>query len=208
MLCSLVAGGLLLTLGTTQTDQPWLGWASLVPLFLCIRYCGGKVAFLGGTLWGLSFALSFKATSVAGLTEFSWPAVVFLALVSGLYACGGALASRRRGFDPVLLALAWCAVELATVPLGFKHGLLLDTQGASPAIVIIGKLGGFVFASFVVTFFVASILAILAEARFRSAGLRVLLAAFRSPGRVLPRDSWIATDCTYDQTLARAPPAA
>lgn len=207
MLGSLGLGGALLALGTVPHSAPWLGWLALVPLFICIRFSTVRFAFLGGLTWGLSFCVLSEVIHLESAATWSWTTLITLSLASGLYALGGTYASKKRGFDPVLLALGWCGVELLVAPFGFKHGLLLSTQESNAAVYVLANLGGFVFAAFLVAFFIASILAVLTDERLRSVGRVIRSFTGVRLRNVPPVDSrWFRTQHQLVRQ-PRAPPA-
>jgi hypothetical protein len=204
---SLLGSGALMALAANWSSQPCLGWLALVPLFITIRFASPKFALFGGSLWGLSLFLTARVSDPTLFTA-SWTSLALLTIVPGIYSFAGALVTRRRGFDPLLLAVGWCGVELLLQPLGLDRGLLLSTQGMSPAIYVVGKLFGFVFVAFLITWFIAGFLAVLTEARLRTSCAKLIVRASEQANRILPRDSWLLASEIESLSQSRAPPAA
>jgi apolipoprotein N-acyltransferase len=139
----------------------WLGWVTLIPLFLAIRLLRPVVALWAGGFWGLSLFVisSLIGSSAIPLTP---TALFFLAVIPSLYTCVGAAVTRRKGFHPLLLGLGWAGVEIALTPLALRNGLLAGTIGSSGWVLSLGKLGGYVLVAFLVAFANAVILSLLA----------------------------------------------
>jgi apolipoprotein N-acyltransferase len=141
----------------------WLGWFSLVPLFLIIRLWHPVRAMLAGALWGLSLYLSLGLTEASASDRLL--GFLLLAAVPSLYACLGAWLTRWIGFNPFVLGVAWMGVELALGPVGVRLGLVAATQGEGTFLHWIGSALGYVLVAFVVAVVNASLVSVLSAAR-------------------------------------------
>ena len=81
---SLVAGAFAMAVGMGSGDRSWLGWVSLLPLFVAIRWLSPWRAMLCGALWGVSL-YGFSAYAVTAGIQPSVLSVLLLVLVPGLY---------------------------------------------------------------------------------------------------------------------------
>jgi apolipoprotein N-acyltransferase len=140
----------------------WLGWFTLIPLFLSIRVLTPLRALCAGSFWGLCLFLFSTAAGGAPFAPGLW-SLVLLGSVPGVYAFLGALQTRRVGFSPLLLGLGWIAVELALLPLGLRHGLLAGTQGQGLVVRTMGFLAGYVVVAFIVAYVNAMLLTMLRD---------------------------------------------
>lgn len=157
---ALVASAYLMTLATQSADVRWLGWVTLVPLFLAIRILKPARAFCAGVLWGLSYCF-FSGLAQRSGAGVDFGTVALLALVPGLYAGLGASLTRQIGFSPLLLGLGWIGVEVALRPLSLHNGLLASTQGNGLFVRTLGHLAGYVMLAFLVAYVNASLLDVL-----------------------------------------------
>ena len=108
-----------------------LGWFSLLPLLAMIRVFPPRRALACGALWGGSLFL-FLAARVDPLIPTTIQSFALLGVVPGLYALLAVWATRRFGFNPLILGFGWGGVELALLPLGLQGGLLGGTYGHEP----------------------------------------------------------------------------
>lgn len=125
---SLLISAYLLAVANAHPTCAWLGWFSLVPLFLVIRFWRPTGAMLGGALWGVSlyvFSVGQPGAAVAG----GMGSLLLLALIPAAYAAGGAWLTRRIGFSPFVLGYTWMGVELALAPAGLCTGRAGDGWG-------------------------------------------------------------------------------
>ena len=87
-------------------------------------------------------------------------APLLLLLLPALYAFFGAWLTRRIGFSPFVLGVAWMFVEFSFEPLGLRHGLLSSTQPADGALMhYLGSAFGYVLIAFLVAFVNATLVA-------------------------------------------------
>jgi len=148
---SLVFGAFVMALSLASRDHAWLGWLTLLPLFIAIRSLHPLKAMFAGCLWGSSlflFGVTIFDTGIAADTSS-------FALLTGIpttYAFFGALLTRWIGFSPFVLGVSWMAVELALSTLGLHEGLLAGTQGDGTMVHWLGGALGYVLVAFVVAF--------------------------------------------------------
>lgn len=181
LLGSLVASAYFMALALDLANNRWVGWVTLLPLFLSIRLFSPCWALCAGTLWGSSLCI-FSASVGLATAEPSLGSVVLLALIPGGYACLGSLMTRRIGFSPLLLGLGWLGVELVLQPVLLHRGLLASTQGDGLIIRTLGNLAGYLLVAFLVAYVNATLLTILDD---------VCSIACAST-RAIPRSSHIA----------------
>ena len=202
----LVASAYLMALSLRLHDARWLGWITLLPLFLSIRILRPLEALLAGGFWGLLLA-SFSSqgadpTLVPGLKSF-----VLLTLVPAVYAAIGSRVTRRVGFHPLLLGLGWVGVELALQPLTVRNGLLAATQGDGLVIRAIGHLGGYLCVAFLVAYVNASLLDMLTVACPVGSTRRVFASANEFIETLSHHLRWVVLTHPTLQTSPRGPPA-
>lgn len=140
---------------------PWFAWVGLLPLLLAIKRLPPIKALVAGGMWGLCiFASSRIAPGGVAKIEPTLLFVGLLVTVPAIYACLGALQTRRFGFNPFLLALGWVGVELTLQPLGLVNGLLAGTHGDSTIAHVVGNVCGYGFVAFLVVLANAALLSI------------------------------------------------
>jgi len=167
---SLVLSALLMAIAIGSQSHAWLGWLSLLPLMLAIRYLSPLRAMACGSVWGGSlcvFAIFVIPTNVpATIGSFA-----LLSTVPAIYALLGAALTRSRvGFSPLLLGMAWIGVEYALTPLSLRFGLLAGAFAKAGYAHVVAGLLGYGFVAFVVMFANGLLLSLLIEARVRIPG--------------------------------------
>ncbi len=166
---SLVVSAYVMARGLRSPEQAWLAWVALLPLFVAIRSLCPVHAMLSGGLWGLSLCL-FAAVAVGtALGDAALP-LALLTAIPAAYAFLGASLTRRIGFSPLVLGVAWMGVELAFEPLGLGHGLLAGTQGDGALMHWIGGALGYVLVASLVAFAGSVLLLVLSRAPVGSVG--------------------------------------
>jgi len=156
----LALSALAMNAALASVEGRWLGWVTLLPLFLAIRALVPWQALLAGSFWGLSLCV-FSATSQ--VVDPSLRSFVLLTAIPGLYAFVASRVTRRVGFSPLLLGLGWVAVELALQPLALHRGLLAGTQGDGLVIRTLGNVAGYLLVAFLVAYVNATLLSILSD---------------------------------------------
>ena len=182
----MLASACLMAVAVGSERHAWLGWLSLSPLLLLIKYATPLRALAGASLWGSALWL-FLALFGDGVIGPSVLSLVLLAAVPGLYACFGSLLTRSRmGFSPLLLGMAWVGVEYALSPLSLRFGLLPGTfaEGSFPHIVA-GMLG-YGFIAFVIAYANGLLLSLLAEVRIKVPGPLYVLGSTDPGALILP----------------------
>ena len=160
---AIVVSAYLMAAALGSTEYRWLGWVTLLPLFLSIRVLSPGWAWCAGSLWGFCVCL-FASSGGATVVEASFRSFSLLTIVPGLYALFGVLITRRVGFSPLLLGLGWLVVELALQPLALHRGLLASTQGDGLVVRTLGNLAGYFLVAFLVAYVNATLLIILDDA--------------------------------------------
>jgi apolipoprotein N-acyltransferase len=163
LLVSLVVGAFVMALSLASRDHAWLGWLTLLPLFLAIRVQHPIHAMLSGGLWGSCLFL-FGTTAFETGIAANAPSFALLAGAPAAYAFFGARLTRRIGFSPFVLGVSWMAVELALSTLGLHDGLLAGTQGDGTLMQWLGGALGYVLVAFVVAFINAILVAAISAA--------------------------------------------
>ena len=183
----------------------WLGWFTLIPLFLSIRVLSPLRAFFAGAFWGLCL---FVFATVSGAAPFApnvWSAFL-LGAVPGVYALLGARLTRQKGFSPLLLGLGWIAVELALRPLGFRYGLLAATQGSGLVVRTMGYLAGYVMVAFIVAYVNAMLLTMLRDVCVVVLRSRLVAGLSGTVKRLFPIDLPAQFFLLWGPSQPRAPP--
>lgn len=142
----------------------WVGWLSLLPLFVAIRLLAPLRALACGALWGASlfvFCVALGRTTVPA-TGLSF---ALLAGIPAIYTFAGAALTRWIGFSPFVLGVGWMGVELALMPLGLHNGLLTASQGDTVLMHYIGRALGYVLVGFLVAYVNAALIAVLGRVR-------------------------------------------
>ena len=207
LIVSLVASAYLMALANRSTECAWLGWFSLVPLFLVIRSWRPGAAMFAGALWGVCLYV-FSVAQPAAAVSPSVRLLLLLPAIPAIYAYAGAWLTRRIGFNPFVLGVAWMGVELALGPAGLRTGLLAAAQGDGGFIHWVGSALGYVLVAFLVALVNASLVSLLGGARLslpreRSfAGLPILEGC---PGSQTLCFVWLWALC---EVHPRAPPIA
>ncbi len=148
---ALVISAYLMALALGPSEHPWLAWVALLPLFVAIRTLRPLGALLSGALWGSSLYVFGVALASLGSRE-GLLSFALLTAAPAAYALLGSLVTRRIGFNPLVLGVAWMGMELAFEPLGLRHGLLAGTQGDGLLVHWVGGALGYVLVAFLVAF--------------------------------------------------------
>lgn len=208
LVSSLVFSAFLMTVALRSADGRWLGWITLLPLFLSIRVLSPSRALLAGALWGLCLAV-FSSLNAAAIATPTLRWFALLTLVPGVYAALGSVVTRRAGFSPLLLGLGWVGVELALQPLARHNGLLAATQGDGGLVVrSIGMAAGYLLVAFLVAYVNASFVEILGNVVAVASAPRTIRGTSNHDGRLLPpvTFAYVAHFFGRDRQT-RAPPA-
>ncbi len=202
---ALIAGGYVLALALSGGAFSWVGLLAVLPLLRAVQVLKPKGALVCGIIWGASL-YGFGVTQASPVVSPGLTALCLLSLIPGLYALGGALATRRWGFSPFSLAAGWIIVEFALRPLSLRAGLLTPLQEH----LLVGtlcRMFGYILLTFFVAFASAWLLAILTRVNLRM-NLSVALVELSESGRWL----WHIIPSTIPSVVVspshpRAPPA-
>lgn len=167
LFCS-VGGGWLRT-SLVHADYGTISWLALVPLLLAVMNLRIGAAAICGAAWGLT-ALLADTLGAREVLNHSTFAALSLTLVPAAYGALGAWATRRRGFDPLFLALAWAGVELCLRPAGFDQGLVTVAARQNTVVFVLSQIGGSLFAAFLIALLIAGFLSALHDARVALGG--------------------------------------
>jgi apolipoprotein N-acyltransferase len=145
-----VLSALLLGAAPWYHGHPWIVWFAFVPLLFAIQSLNPPKAALAGVVWGLCIILcSLAADSVTpGSQRFS-SAIAILGALAG-YGYAGAVLRRRAGFGPLLLAVAWVAVEVVLGASGLPNRPLSATHPDAPLTGLVADTLGYGFVGFAV----------------------------------------------------------
>ncbi|MEK6677015.1 MAG: hypothetical protein AABZ47_15355 [Planctomycetota bacterium] len=174
LVASLALSAVLMALSLGSVTYWWLGWVTLVPLFLAIRVCRPTIATAAGAFWGFSLYLSSYAFTQNPLPH-GWVSALLLTIAPAIYAAVFSAITQRKGFQPLLLGLGWAGLELVLKPLAIHNGLLAGTQGNNVVIHTVGQIGGYVLVAFLVALFNASLISVIAEMRISVSSSRPLV---------------------------------
>lgn len=208
-LCLVVSLALSATFMALAIEAPrhfWLGWISLLPLLQAARVLTPVAAFGAGSLWGASLLVASAAMGSHNI-EIGLSSALILNLGPALYACFGALLTRRVGFSPYLMALGWVGVEFCLRPVGLEHGLLAGTQGDGMLIRVAGSFAGYFLVAFVVAYINASLLSVLHKVTGSCTSLRRVSSASGLLGRLIALEIPFVPSRVLCVSQPRAPPA-
>lgn len=156
-----------MAVAVARPGLPWLGWLTLPPIFLAVRYLPPLRAAGAGLVWGASlflFSMLFRSTPI----DPSFGALALLAVVPSAYTgLGSWLTRTRAGFSPLLLATAWIGVEYALRPLSLRYGLLIGDQTQGRFLHAVSGLLGYGFVSFVIAYVNGLLLTAVTELRWQ-----------------------------------------
>lgn len=202
----LAASAYLMALSLRLEEARWLGWITLLPLFLSIRVLVPLEAMVAGGLWGLLLA-AFSAHGKDASLVPGFASYAMLTLVPALYAAAASRVTRRVGFHPLLLGLGWVGVELLLQPLTIRNGLLAATQGDGLAIRVIGHVGGYLCVAFLVAYVNASLLEMLSAVVPVGSRRRPLTSVRSFIETLSHRQRWVVLTHSCHQASPRGPPA-
>jgi apolipoprotein N-acyltransferase len=125
-----------------------LAWVALIPFFVIIRRSSKPASAGYGALWGAVYFTLFGLIK-PGLSPYSFPVFVIIGVVSSaLLALCLNIVSRRLGFNPLALGLAWLIFEVVRIELVLHSGTLAASQpvdGPTLHITAIAGLSGLSF---------------------------------------------------------------
>lgn len=205
LILSLAVGAFLMALSLGTSGYSWLGWLTLLPLFIAIRALRPWHAMLCGALWG--FCLYFSGVAVFETNiSVGLGSLALLTVIPAAYTCGASWVTRRIGFSPFVLGVSWMGVELALRPLGLHHGLLAATQGESTLVSWLGGALGYVLVAFVVALGNAALLLLLTRVPVGVASARYLPGSSKGGTRLVPQTFSCFPLFAIPVSRPRAPP--
>lgn len=205
LVASLAASAYLMALANGSAGCAWLGWFSLVPLFLVIRLWRPTIAMLAGAFWGASL-YAFSVAQPEAAVSPTVQGLLLLPAIPALYAYLGAWLTRRIGFNPFILGVAWMGLELALAPVGVRVGLVAATQGDGTFIHWVGGALGYVLVAFLVALVNASLVSVLGGVRLRIPQLVYRISSPASGASVSPRTFVYSSLFAIGPSRPRAPP--
>ena len=163
---ALVGSAYLTATAVGSPTHAWMGWLSLLPLFVCIRVLHPLRASACGALWGgclFAFCVAAGRTAVSA----NLASLALLTALPAIYTFLGAALTRWMGFSPFVLGVGWMGVELVLAPLGLHYGLLSASQGDTALMHYVGRALGYVLVAFLVAWVNATLVAVFARVRLR-----------------------------------------
>jgi len=163
---ALVGSAYLTATAVGSHTHAWMGWLSLLPLFVAIRVLRPLRALACGALWGgcvFAFCVAAGRTAVSA----NLASLALLTAIPAIYTFLGAWLTRWMGFSPFVLGVGWMGVEFALAPLGLHSGLLAGTQDHTALMDYIGRALGYVLVAFLVAYVNAALVAVFARVRLR-----------------------------------------
>lgn len=162
----LVIGAYLTAVAAWSGRQPWLGWLSLVPLFLVIRTWRPASALLAGAIWGFA-VYAFSAGRPDAVVPAVPASLALLVAIPAVYASAATWLTRRIGFNPFVLGVAWMLAEFALDSFaGLQSRQLGEASHVTPLLHWIGSALGYVFVAFVIALASASVVSAIGRVRF------------------------------------------
>jgi apolipoprotein N-acyltransferase len=117
-----------LALTCLSNDFAPLAWVALIPFFVVIRGSSKPASAGYGALWGAVYFTLFGLIK-SGLSPYSFPVFVLVGVISSaLLAFCLNIVSRRLGFNPLALGLAWLIFEVIRIELVLHSGTLASSQ--------------------------------------------------------------------------------
>lgn len=206
LMASLIIAGLLTGESVTVHHHPWLSWFALIPVFIAIRFLRPMASAACGALWGFS-VFAYGAISGGNGIEANVTSAALLTLAPAAFACFGAFATRRRGFDPLILGLGWAAVEFVLNPIRLRYGLIASAQIDNSALLLLGHTGGYIVVAFLVAFICATFLGAVTEAVCAAIPRTLRVIAAGDIGLRLHLSGWVLqADRFLVPSQPRAPP--
>ncbi len=202
---ALIASGYVLALALGGGAFSWVGLLAVLPLLRAIQILQPKGALVCGFIWGASL-YGFGVIQASQVVSPGLSSLCLLSLIPGLYALGGAWATRRWGFSPFVLGAGWMLVEFALRPLSLRAGLLTPPQEH----LLVGtlcRMFGYILLTFFVAYASAWLLAILTRVNLRM-NRPVALVELGESGRWLWHVIPSRVPCVVvSPSRPRAPPA-
>lgn len=191
---SLAVSAYLMALALAEPGRRWLGWITLLPLLLSLRFLLPPMAFVAGGFWGMcvGFFLEFESVAAGEPWLGTYLAQCF---VPALYCGLGSYVTRRVGFSPLLLALGWVGVELLLDPLTGQRGLLAGTQGDGIVVRTVGHAAGWTVVAFLLAYVNASLVEI----------FTAVCAVGAGGSRLFASPSQIRSTCIWDRSICDRP---
>lgn len=205
LVISLVASAYVMSAAVASSELAWLGWLSLLPLFVAIRVCLPSKALLCGGLWG-SCLWTFSTLGSAPPAPATVGSLALLTAVPAVYAYLGSLLTRWIGYSPFVLGFGWMGVEFAFIPAGLDRGLLGAISGDGAAIAWIGNSFGYVLVAFLVALVNASLVSVLSGVRLPAASRRYRTSRAGNGARLLPQTHFCFSRFSLHPSQPRAPP--
>lgn len=207
LLCAaLVASAFLLSVSIGSPDHGWLGWLTLPPLFLAIRFLTPVGAAACGGIWGAALFL-FSTTIIETPIEATAGSLGLLLLVPSAYAAAGSWLTRTKvGFSPLILAAAWIGVEYALAPLSMRFGLLAGVQARGSFLHAASGLLGYAFVAFVIAWLNGLFLAAVTGLKFHVPRFTISKSCAAPRGRVVDHYVPLPVLSAPSARQARAPP--
>lgn len=205
LVAACVASAVGMAVAIDSPSAAWIGLVALVPLFASVRALDPRWAALAGGAWGLSL-FSSSALLGSAFIPVSLPSAVLLTLVPAVFAFLACRMTRRVGFSPYLVALAWIGVELSLQPLGLRHGLLASTQGEGFVLGTIGSATGYAVVAFLVAYVNSCLLEAVTRVYARISGARVRVSASEFVLVLIGSESLFIPGVIARRGAPRAPP--
>lgn len=167
VLASVIVGAYLATGVGGSTGLAWAGWFALLPLFVVIRFWRPPAALLAGALWGGCLYAFGHGQPEAGMAALTFGSLLLFAAVPAAFTSAGAWLTRRIGFNPFVLGVAWMLAELALEAAGVRPGVRAGVEGTGTFLHWVGQAFGYVLVAFLIAVVSASLVSAVSMARLR-----------------------------------------
>lgn len=205
LILSPIVSAYVMALSLGSAGFPGLRWLALLPLFAAMRGLRPVAAMFAGALWGACLCV-FSAAAVDPGISMDLVLAAGLIGIPAVYMYFGSWLTRRIGFNPLVLGVAWMGVESALGPIGLGTGLLGEGDGGGTVLHWVGRAFGYVLVAFSIVLVNASVISVLSWAHLGIAPSRYLRTSDNRGAPLLPQICYCFPRFVIRLSQPRAPP--